>query len=208
MPADFCGDSQRTARWPDDDRRRRAAGHPAVAGGRLAANSVSADGVHAVTRAFPAGGHTHSCTGTHRQAEVIRFLLDVQAGLRPDEPTRWKSPAWMAAMGQTEPSKAGLAMSGPRPTADLSCQGRGGRTVPATSISAHPSQPVATCARLSAQVRACACADAKHAQPAKGDDLLHQALARSCRSYWRAASGVCSALRRPASKCSVGAVPL
>jgi hypothetical protein len=34
---------------------------------------------------------------------VIRLLLDVQAGLTPDKPTRWKSPAWMAAMGQTRP---------------------------------------------------------------------------------------------------------
>lgn len=53
------------------------------------------------SRGLPAGGPTTTCTGTHRQAEVIRLLLDVQAGLRPDEPARWKSPAWMAAMGQT-----------------------------------------------------------------------------------------------------------
>jgi hypothetical protein len=35
-----------------------------------------------------------------------------------------------ATLGQTEASKAGLAMSGPRPIADLSCRGRIGRRVP------------------------------------------------------------------------------
>jgi DNA-binding CsgD family transcriptional regulator len=27
-------------------------------------------------------------TGAHRQAELVRLLLNVQAGLRPEEPTR------------------------------------------------------------------------------------------------------------------------
>ena len=45
-----------------------------------------------------------------------------------------------SALGQTETSKAGLAMSGPRPIADLSGQGRVGRRVPTANMtsSSHP----------------------------------------------------------------------